>query len=192
MRAKKLIVNVIIGVTISVIAIVIAGLVSPVVNKSLSALGVSLLTPWQWIVDTSRLSLSVPVWLISLFGMLVLIEVISWGRRLIPKQKKILLPPAWMDYTDDIFAGLRWRWEYRKQGSGWMISDLTCYCPEDDSVLILIEDESTVCPICSKRYETQKELPEIPVRLDLKEHVTLLIEHKLRTTVWETDNVQSN
>ena len=71
-------------------------------------------------------STSIPNWILFVLGIIVLLAVIFLGA--IVWQKVLQSARPWLNYTTDIFFGLRWRWEYSKDGQIYNTHTFCPYC----------------------------------------------------------------
>lgn len=69
---------------------------------------------WLW-----GFSITINLPLLGMSFLSLLIASVAW---LIKQRKK----PEWMKYTDDSFEGVKWRWEYSKEGK---VVNVTPRCP---------------------------------------------------------------
>jgi len=63
--------------------------------------------------------------------------------------------PDFINYKKDIFKNWIWRWDWKLTSNGWVITNLTAYCPKDDVQLINNGDffrARFYCPKCNTEY----------------------------------------
>jgi hypothetical protein len=72
-------------------------------------------------------------------GILILFSTILVAL-VIGKLKKSAQEPTYLDYLEDSFDGLVWRWQFGSRGT---ILNTWCYCPSCDTVLVYREDFET-------------------------------------------------
>ena len=57
----------------------------------------------------------------------------------------------WLDYKNDTFHGLEWRWVWRKNTGKWNVDDLSPVCPKCKTTMDLDNGysyNSATCPRC--------------------------------------------
>ncbi len=84
---------------------------------------------WQYGVG----AISIPRWL---FAALVVLSA-SLIALLIVNMRRAAKSPSEYDYNENHFEGVLWRWHY---APGGMITNLWCYCPTCDTVLVYRDD----------------------------------------------------
>ena len=123
---------------------------------------------------------SLPIWLlailISVSSGSLLIFFIAWTKS---KRK-----PPWIRYTEDVFDGLRWRWEY----SGKNPKHFYPYCPNDDTKFNIDEragifDPTTtflICDTCRREWGPFKGFFH-----NYQEKIYRQVELKIRNGEWK-------
>jgi hypothetical protein len=142
---------------------------------------------WSWMKATSSWFLSwfvfskvpVPVWLLALLLIAAALVVVRFAASLFNPRSSS--GSNWLEYKNDLFHGVRWRWTF---GASGMILNLSCFCPHDDTALAHTERfdgrTSFKCGKCGATFG--------PIRGD-REHVMAMIERqidrKLRNDEWK-------
>jgi hypothetical protein len=87
-----------------------------------------LIPVWQWLKSVGRwLVHPVSVPFVVVIAMVGALGVFVVGLLLKLKQPP---PPAWLDYRQDNFLGIIWRWRYFSEGHELINSSITPYCPQ--------------------------------------------------------------
>ena len=67
--------------------------------------------------------------------------------------------PHWMEYTEDVFDGVVWRWKHTSRG----ISRLVPYCPSCDQMMVYDEPHHRLSEqlylVCERHLENRHEMP---------------------------------
>ena len=130
---------------------VVAGLILAVILRLGGVLGKVLLWVWSglfWIWDLLYSSHSVPGGVILVLSLLALFGLVIVGLMLkesFQGEKKVA-GPAFQNYTEDSFDGVRWRWRWR----GNQVDNLWCFCPRCDAQLIYREGYGETEFICER------------------------------------------
>ena len=74
---------------------------------------------WNWVL--------IAVGLISIFGWWIVFEIYQYA-----KKRQVDVKKDWYEYTQDIFFGLLWKWQYNSDGS---IYNLQPHCPHCEYLL---------------------------------------------------------
>jgi hypothetical protein len=181
---------------------VAVGVITAIILAALGFLCKSLLLPaatttmsWVWNVTKEVFSwlfhgnVPVPAWLFCFLcaGSLALL---AFAVSKIPRGIKIR-GTHWTDYTEDHFFGMKWRWRFSSSGR---ISDLWCFCPNDQTCLVYKDDFITerstgmITPAIGLHCETcgQTFGPHAGDTDSLKAKVERQICRKLDTNEWHT------
>ncbi len=86
-----------------------------------------------WTYESLLTSYEFPLWLFLVISILALVTVIRFFLNF-PNNSK----PEYITYIEDFIYGTKWRWKWIKDE----ISDIQCYCPKCDAVL-LYDDRSS-------------------------------------------------
>ena len=125
---------------------VVAGLIVAVILRLGGLLGEVLLWVWSglsWIWDLLYSSHPVPggvILVLSLLALFGLVKGLFQGE----KKEQQVARPAFQNYTEDSFDGVRWRWR------GNQIDDLWCFCPRCDAQLVFREGYGETDFICER------------------------------------------
>ena len=127
---------------------VVAGLIVAVILRLGGLLGEVLLRVWSgfsWIWDLLYSSHPVPggvILVLSLLALFGLVKGLFQGE----KEEQQVARPAFQNYTEDSFDGVRWRWRWR----GNQVDDLWCSCPRCDAQLVFREGYGETDFICER------------------------------------------
>lgn len=122
-----------------------------------------------------RSSVSLPVW----FFVPILLLALLFILRLLAKLRR----PEWNFYTQDVFWGMVWRWNYSMVGGN--VLDIAPYCPDDDTLLVFnhlgLDQYETIfaCESCGKKFG--------PFRGDVsytKNRIQRQIDRKIRNKIY--------
>ena len=114
---------------------------------------------WQAIVWLSKLigsfftiRFDVPLWFLILLPVLVigLIILVLWSISLFQKNDTNNISPQvpFLNYTEDTYGELLYRWEYVKEYSGkYSITNISKYCPVCKCSIVYDS-----CPVCRRNY----------------------------------------
>ena len=80
-----------------------------------------------WTYESLLTSYEFPLWLFLVISILALVTVIRFFLNF-PNNSK----PEYITYIEDFIYGTKWRWKWIKDE----ISDIQCYCPKCDAILI--------------------------------------------------------
>jgi hypothetical protein len=97
------------------------------------------------------LKISIPIWILLII--LAAAIIILFIYRVI-KETLSEFPISWKEYTSDNFFGIKFRWGYNNIDNS--IDWICCYCPSDDTELIINRDRYNLvfkCETCGKEYE---------------------------------------
>ena len=127
---------------------VVAGLIVAVILRLGGLLGEVLLRVWSglsWIWDLLYSSHPVPggvILVLSLLALFGLVKELFQGE----KKEQQVARPAFQNYTEDSFDGVRWRWRWR----GNQVDNLWCFCPSCDAQLVYHETYGATEFICER------------------------------------------
>lgn len=120
--------------------------------------------------------ITVPLWLF----IIIIAALIPYIVRLV----NFIIPSKiadWLDYTEDWFFLIHWRWKYHPRDD--TIYDLLPYCPIDDTLLVIQENWPAVkiyCETCGEEFGHYEGGFEI-----LKGKVLRQIDRKIRAEEWK-------
>ena len=112
-------------------------------------------------------TISVPIWIFLLVVLLVILQL--KGKLFTLTKIESIKKPDWLEYTEDIFEGNKYEWEYGYTGNKYKPINFRSYCLVCDYQIIK-ENGLIFCPHC----HTYKS-PLTDNRLNIE------IEHKIRT-----------
>ena len=91
----------------------------------------------SWAYDMLIRGYIIPLWVIILVGLYTLFGLVIL---FIYVYRRLSRPP-YLDYTEDIIEGLKWRWSWSSDG----VSDLWCFCHKCDALLIRTNAGISMC-----------------------------------------------
>jgi len=157
-------------------------------------------TVWKWtklVLSSFReflvYSVPAPVWLLGLMllvvGACAVALVMAWLDH-VRKSRQ----PEWLQYTGDMFEGMKWRWQFALDGQ---IHGLKPYCPKDDTRVISCGQPHNYivvgsrglntfyrCETCSNTWCLSGAESEVLQRVERK------IDRKIRTGEWRNETVE--
>ena len=80
-----------------------------------------------WLYETLLSSYTLPLWLLLTISFLSLISIVKFFMNF-----EITSKPEHFSYTEDLVYGAKWKWKWTKDE----VSDIQCYCPKCDAILI--------------------------------------------------------
>jgi hypothetical protein len=122
----------------------------PVLNYITSAL--------NWLYDTgfAVLTYKIQIWVVLISIATVIGLLALYAKLLRPKAPVEPSKPEFTKYKKDVFKNWTWRWDWKYNvANGWVITNLTPFCPNDDVQLLgsnSFFDSSWYCPKCDKQY----------------------------------------
>ena len=163
----------------AIVATVIGGLIVSYAKGWLDIIIPKIWSAISGLIISFMGNIQIPIWL---FVLLSLSSFIGIFRLLIRWINAITTPknPTWRDYNFDNFLGVNWRWTYPVG----VHSDLTPYCPIDDTGLLFEAYTNSNCIAlkcvrCKNIFSLDAESLD-----DAKEKVSLLIDQKVRSGSW--------
>lgn len=123
----------------------------------------------KWLVNFSVNKYSLPLWMLLLIfcsGLVTMFLIIKITlkniyRAEINTEDDI---PLWLGYTEDVFDGILYKWEYSKRNNtSYTVVRIIPYCKKDNCML----DENDYCIICEKYFEREDEY-RIQIRIQHK------------------------
>ena len=125
-------------------------------------------------------TIPIPLWLLAILIIVSLGSLIFFFIAWIQSK----MQPPWIEYTEDIFEGIVWRWEY----SGKNPTNYSPYCPNDDTKLDTDERQERfgptakcfICDTCRRRWG-----PYSGSFNDYKDRIYRQIDRKIRNRKWK-------
>lgn len=112
---------------------------------------------WFW---NNILEYNFTVWQI-IIGMIILLII----KTILKKNITVNEKADWLEYTQDIFSGIKWKWEWRNNGYNlYSIKNLQPVCNSCGTGMTVYEDwhENTAnCPRCDNHLSKVKDLSKI-------------------------------
>ncbi|MBG6130721.1 MULTISPECIES: hypothetical protein [unclassified Aquimarina] len=88
--------------------------------------------------------------------------------------------PDWVNYNQDVFNGIQYRWRYNFFGSSYQIKNLKSYCNKCSCLLI-----DNKCPNCKKRYGYSLNTSSDGCLLRPLEEIEALIFHRIDNKMYK-------
>ena len=141
-------------IVVAVAGTVVGGLILAGILELIGLFGKVVLWIWSsvsWIWAMLYSSHPVPggvilvLSLLALFGLAIvglMLKVLFQGE----KKEQQVAGPAFQNYTEDSFDGVRWRWRWR----GNQVDNLWCFCPRCDAQLVYREGYGETDFICER------------------------------------------
>lgn len=172
-----------VGLVVSVVSgLIVIYLTDGTLTKVGARISGAFFAAWNVVVGTTP----IPRWLL---GLLIVLSVIPVSRAI---RRWFFTPEeaTFLDYKEDIFEGLRWRWGYQ----GGAIEPLWCFCRTCDTVLVYSEEDfddggfgrefrvrtSFTCERCGEKKATLNGR-----KAEVVARITRLIDRAIRVGEWK-------
>ena len=138
-------------ISVAAAGTVVGGLILAVIPKTSGLVVKVVLWVWSglsWVWGLLYSSHPVPggvILVLSLLALFSLTIVVLMLKELFQGEKKAA-GPAFQNYTEDSFDGVRWRWRWR----GNQVDNLWCFCPVCDAQLVYQEGYGETDFICER------------------------------------------
>jgi len=149
---------------------IISGVIASLIAAGILSFISWIFGDWSWVKSVWSFlfnSVSIPIWLLVI---LVILSLCSLLRFFVVWIRMIIVP--WRKYKEDLFDGIRWRWEYRGKNA----INLFPHCPVDNNVLDYptvrpslgdLRNPTTtfICKTCDNRWIFNEKYKDIEERI---------------------------